>query len=87
MMNTNNATEQAYKNGYDKGMDDAIKSGYAHPITNIEEPTTSCNPLCHSKTWMAYNRLLNALHDDDATKMDLRAAISDAIKLLGDTPA
>ena len=86
-MNTHNATEQAYKNGYDKGMEDAVKSGYAHRITNAEEPTTSCNPLCHSKTWMAYNRLLNALHDDDATKMDLRVAIADAIKLLGDTPA
>lgn len=85
-MDIHDATEQAYKNGYDKGMVDAIKSVHAHPITNIEEPTTSCNPLCHSKTWMAYNRLLNALHDDDATKMDLRIAIAVAIKLLGDTP-
>lgn len=86
-MDIHDATEQAYKNGYDKGMEDAVKSGYAHHITNVEEPTKSCNPTCHSKTWAAYNRLLNAIHDDTATKMDLRVAIADAIKLLEETPA
>lgn len=86
-MDIHDATEQVYKNGYNKGIEDAVKLGYAHRIINVEEPTTSCNPLCHSKIWMAYTRLLNAIHYDDATKMDLMAAISDAIKLLGDTPA
>ena len=71
-MDIHDATEQAYKNGYDKGMEDAVKC---------------CNPTCHSKTWTAYNRLLNAIHDDEATKMDLRLAIADAIKLLEETPA
>lgn len=56
-MDIHDATEQAYKNGYDKGMEDAVK------------------------------RLLNAINDDEATKMDLRLAIADAIKLLGETPA
>ena len=86
-MDIHDATEQAYKNGYDKGMEDAVKSGYAHLIPNEDETTKSCNPTCHSKTWAAYNRLLNAIHDDEATKMDLRVAIADAIKLLGETPA
>lgn len=84
-MDIHDATEQAYKNGYDKGMEDAVKSGYAHNIPNKDETIKSCNPTCHSKIWTAYNRLLNAIHDDDATKMDLRVAIADAIKLLEDT--
>ena len=86
-MDIHDATEQAYKNGYDKGMEDAVKSGYAHNIPNEDETTKSCNPTCHSKTWAAYNRLLNVIHDDEATKMDLRVAIADAIKLLEETPA
>ena len=86
-MDIHDATEQAYKNGYDKGMEDAVKSGYAHNIPNKDEIIKSCNPTCHSKTWAAYNRLLNAIHDDEATKMDLRVAIADAIKLLEETPA
>lgn len=86
-MDIHDATEQAYKNGYDKGMENAIKSGYAHLIPNEDGTTKSCNPTCHSKTWAAYNRLLNAIHDNEATKMDLRVAIADAIKLLEETPA
>ena len=86
-MDIHDATEQAYKNGCDKGMEDAVKSGYAHLIPNEDETTISCNPTCHSKTWAAYNRLLNAIHDDEATKMDLRVAMADAIKLLEETPA
>lgn len=82
-MDIHNATEQAYKNGYEKGMEDAVKSGYAHAINK----TVKCDSECHSKTWMAYNRLLNVLHDDKATKNDLIVAIEDAIKLLGDTLA
>ena len=86
-MDIYDATEQAYKNDYDKGMEDAVKSGYAHNIPNEDETTISCNPTCHSKTWAAYKQLLNAINDDEATKMDLRLAIADAIKLLGETPA
>lgn len=86
-MDIHDATEQAYKNGYDKGMEEAVKLGYVHNIPNEDEATKSCNPTCHSKTWAAYQRLLNVIHDDEATKMDLRVAIADAIKLLGETLA
>ena len=75
--------ERGYTAGFNAGMENAIKSGYAHPLNN----TVKCDSECHSKTWAAYKRLLNAIHDDDATKMDLRVAIADAIKLLGETPA
>ena len=83
MMDIHDVTEQVYKNGYNKGMEDAVKSGYANQINN----TVKCDLECHKRIWMAYTRLLNVIHDDDATKMDLRVAISDAIKLLGETPA
>ena len=79
--------QRGYTAGFNAGMENAVKSGYAHLIPNEDETTKSCNPTCHSKTWAAYNRLLNAIHDDEATKMDLRVAIADAIKLLGETPA
>ena len=81
-MDIHDVTEQVYKNGYNKGMEDAVKSGYAHQTNN----TVKCVLACQKRIWMAYTRLLNVIYDDDATKMDLRAAISDAIKLLGDTP-
>ena len=92
--------QRGYTAGFNAGMENAVKSGYAHLIPNEDETTLTCmgvtgvvgtanccNPTCHSKTWAAYNRLLNAIHDDEATKMDLRLAIADAIKLLGETPA
>ena len=82
-MDIHDATEQVYKNGYKKGMEDAVKSGYAHQINN----TVKCDLECHKRIWIAYTRLLNAINDEDATKMDLRVAIADAIKLLGETPA
>ena len=79
--------QRGYTAGFNAGMENAVKSGYAHLIPNEDETTKSCNPTCHSKTWAAYKRLLNAIHDDEATKMDLRVAIADAIKLLEETPA
>ena len=44
----------------------------------------SCDPLCHSKVWTAYHRLVNTLHDKKATKADFGAAMEEAIGYLGE---
>ena len=44
----------------------------------------NCAPLCHSKVWTAYQRLVNTLHDKKATKADFGAAMEEAIGYLGE---
>lgn len=41
-------------------------------------------PLCHSKVWTAYQRLVNTLQDKKATKADFGAAMEEAIGYLGE---
>ena len=74
----------SYQRGYtavfNAGMENAVKSGYAHPIKISDE----CDSEHLNKIWQVYNSLIKIIHDDDATKMDMRMAIADAVKLLGD---
>lgn len=41
-------------------------------------------PLCRSKVWTAYQRLVNTLQDKKATKADFGAAMEEAIGYLGE---
>lgn len=72
--------QRGYTAGFNAGMENAVKSGYAHSIKTSDE----CDSEHLNKIWQAYNSLIKIIHDDDATKMDMRMAIADAVKLLGD---
>ena len=72
--------QRGYTAGFNDGMENAVKSGYAHHIKISDE----CDSEHLNKIWQVYNSLIKIIHDDDATKMDMRMAIADAVKLLGD---
>ena len=76
----NDQYEKGYQDGFNNGIEQAIKQGYAHPIKISDE----CDSEYLNKIWQAYNSLIEIIRDDDATKMDMRMAIADAVKLLGD---
>lgn len=44
----------------------------------------SCDPLCHAKVSAAYQRLVNALHNNKASKSYLEEAMEEAIGYLGE---
>ena len=50
MMNIHDTTEQAYKNGYNKGYQDGIKEAYAYWIENSDN-THYCSKCGHDATY------------------------------------
>lgn len=70
---------------YDIGPDIAAASKIQFPILKpVTDNCKSCDPLCNSKVWTAYHRLINTLHNKKATKADFGAAMEEAIGYLGE---
>lgn len=49
-----------------------------------EDPASVCNPVCHGKIYLAYERLVTVMSNKKATKAELTAAMMEAIGFLGE---
>ena len=49
-----------------------------------KDTVSACNPICHGKVYLAYERLVTVMSNKKATKAELTAAMMEAIGFLGE---